>query len=240
MSKSIAKLRNQLTYSFYKKNTHELLKDIQTPYIITEGKTDVLHLKKAKEKLNITTPINFVDGMKFTGDQSLVQHVCENNLATLISDQPVICIFDRDNPKIVALHKDKKYKKWNENVFSFCIPIPSYRKNYKNISIEFYYSDKELSTEIDGKRILWNNEIEKEYINGVISYTLVPPKKDYELNKRIFDENIEKNKLPGISKSIFANLVYNEKPGFDKFDFTEFKEIFNIIEEIVKKEIKVL
>lgn len=240
MKKSIAELRTQLTYSFYKKNTHELLKDIQVPYIITEGKTDILHLKKAKEKLNIVTPLNFVDGMTFTGDQSLIQYVCKNNLATLVSDQPIICIFDRDNKKIIDLHEGQRYRKWNKNVFSFCIPIPQHRRDYKNISIEFYYSNEELATTSNGKRILWDNEIEKKIINGAARYSLVPPKKETEFDKKIFDKDFEKNNLPGISKSIFANLIYNDTHGFDKFNFSQFREIFNVIECIVEKEIKLL
>lgn len=240
MKKSIAELRTQLIYSFYKKNSHELLKDIQVPYIITEGKTDILHLKKAKEKLNIATPLNFVDNMTFTGDQSLIQYVCKNNLATLVSDRPIICIFDRDNQKILDLHRNQKYRKWGKNVFSFCIPVPQHRKDYKHISIEFYYSDTELSTQIEGKRILWSNEIEKNSEDGVTCYTLIPAKQDEELNKRIFDKNIEKNNLPGISKSIFANLIYNDAPRFAGFNFAEFQEIFNVIEYIIEKEIKFL
>ena len=68
----------------------------------------------------------------------------------------------------------------------------------------------------------------------------MPPKKETEFDKKIFDKDLEKNNLPGISKAIFANLIYNDTPGFDNFNFSPFREIFNVIECIVEKEIKLL
>lgn len=115
--------------------------------IFTEGKTDWQHLKKAKEKLQLNLDVFFHEEKGDMGDTVLF-HMCKI-YSKLPQLKPFIFVFDRDNPKIIKdiLEKDKEYKDWGNNVFSFAIPVPDHRKGYENVSIELYYTDEEIKTE---------------------------------------------------------------------------------------------
>ena len=165
----------------------------------------------------------------------------------------MIFIFDQDNPDIIKrldekTTNDAKYQVWDNNVFSFYIPKPSHREKYKNISIEFYYTDDETHT-IDpstGKQLIFSNEIEERGTKSLTTgkyeakfVKLNKPKDEEELDKKIYCKDVEKivdesgNSIAH-SKDVFANNILTEKEGFNNFNFTEFKRIFDIIGDIIE------
>jgi energy-coupling factor transporter ATP-binding protein EcfA2 len=207
------------------------------PLIITEGKTDVQHLRTAKNRLSIQDlDVEFFDITEDWGDSRL--KILLKELSKIPHTRKIVGIFDRDDKDIVKdIEKDgRTYKSYGNNVFAFCIPIPLRRQRYSNISIEFFYLDSDLKKEKDGKRLYFNNEV--AFIQSAArknERTLIrldEAKSSDEDTKKIFDENIGTNDWIH-SKSIFSNLVENDADFTNGFDFSDFQLIFAKIREIL-------
>lgn len=247
---------NKLQNTFNMVNSR--LQNLSKPLIITEGKTDWKHFKHAFERFNekgkfIDLDFDFLeyeDDIEM-GDSHL-KALCEQT-AKLNNNRKVICIFDRDDAKIIQSMDGSNcssYKEWGNSVYSFCIPKPSHRDDYRNISIEFYYTDDDIKT-IDtntNKRLFFTNEIEEIMIksktikNKVTSKinVLEIPKKDEENDKKIYCEDvalIQNGNGVSIahSKNVFAEKILNKEDNFDKFGVDEFEKVFIIINEILNK-----
>lgn len=214
--------------------------------IFTEGKTDVMHLKKALGKLGLQADLSIVfnESTEDFGDSNLLT-ACKV-YAMKSNEKPIICIFDRDNEKIIKeleakTEKGKSYQDWGNNVYSFVIPTPQHRsEEYKNICIEMYYLDKDLQIVDDsGKRLHFDNEIEKVIApDRSITYRVVDSIDGKEFTKKISDTDAEKiindkNNSCAISKTAFATHVVNGDKGFEKVDFSAFSSIFEIIKKIL-------
>ncbi len=197
------------------------------PLIITEGKTDIQHLKTAMKRLNIADftidDFNWYDFSTLEHNtlgcgglfKLLEQHGKTSRMNTIIG------IFDRDQPDITKkIEKDAQpHKEFGNNVYGFCIPTPKGREQYTNISIESYYEDKEIKKEYQGKRLHFSNEIWTEMS---------------EFDKKILDKDAGKRK-DAFSKARFADLVENDIKGFSTdFNFDNFNAIFDIIIDIIK------
>jgi predicted ATPase len=216
------------------------IKKSTTPLIITEGKTDVKHLKKAKEKLNIADcDIEFYEINENWGDSKLKTLL--EQLSKVKQNRKIIGIFDRDGSKIVSEieQNSQPYKDYGNNVYAFCISVPQGREKYTNISIEFYYTDDEIKKEKDGKRLYFDNEVEfrQSASNKQIRRLdkLETPKIEEESTKKIFDEDIA-NVNFAHSKEVFANLVLSDAEFARDFDFSKFAVIFDKIKQIVNKQ----
>jgi len=204
------------------------------PLIITEGKSDIKHLRKAKEKLDIkdyNIDLYEIDEESF-GDSKLRPLL--DNLAKLPQSRKIIGIFDRDVEKIVQdIEKDgQQYKDHGNNVYAFCIPVPQIRESYKNISIEFFYSDVSLKKQKDGKCLYFDNEInfdsKRQPLSAIENTT-------ENIAKKIWDENI--GDLNWIhSKARFAELVETDDEFTSDFDFSNFSLIFDKIKSIISKD----
>lgn len=226
------------------------IEDSEQTLVITEGKTDWKHLKKAKEKLNIDLPIKFQEFTEERGGKETLK-MCEHYSKT--PHNPIIFIFDQDDSEIIQVLDSKTekrchYQSWGNNVFSFYIPKSTHRSQYKNISIEFYYTDSEIHT-IDpetGKQLLFSNEVEERGTKSVTTkkyfaqfIKLDNPKAEEEFEKKIYCQDCEsirdeKGNTVAHSKEIFANNILVEKPPFDKVSFEEFRAIFKVIEGIIQ------
>jgi predicted ATPase len=215
----------------------EQIKQGTRPLIITEGKTDVKHLKEAKEKLNISDcDIEFHEIAEDWGDSKL--KLLLEQLSKVKQNRKIIGIFDRDVQKIVdEIEKSgQSHKDYSNNVYAFCIPVPQGRENYTNISIEFYYTDDEIKKEKDGRRLYFDNEVEfrQSASNKQIrTLTRLENKKlEEEYTKKIFDEDLG-NVDFAHSKAVFANLVETDEDFTNDFDFSKFQVIFDKIKEIM-------
>ena len=215
------------------------IKEGTKPIIITEGKTDVNHIKKAKEKLNRSDcDVEFYETDEDWGDSKLKTLL--ENLAKVSQQRKIIGIFDRDVENIIKdIEKDgQQYKDYGNNVYAFCIPVPESRQRYTNISIEFYYSDDKIKKGKDGKRLYFDNEVEfRQSASNKKDRKLVKlsdPKIENENTKKIFDENI--GDLDWIhSKTRFEELVETDEEFTNDFDFSNFDLIFHRIIEILNK-----
>ncbi|OAE10698.1 hypothetical protein AZH11_25115 [Pseudomonas simiae] len=207
----------------------------ELPLIVTEGKTDILHLKSAKNKLGIVDDYEFFDVPGDWGDSKLKALL--EQISKLPQKRKVIGIFDRDVSSIVRDIEGagESFKNYGNNVYAFCIPVPPGREGYENISIEFYYSDEDLKREHQGKRIHFDNEVQfivsaqnqanKSYVARDV------PAEDEEFTKKIFDKDVAK--MPTAhSKAVFATLINSNQAFSERVDFDKFNLIFAIIKKI--------
>jgi RNA-directed DNA polymerase len=232
----------------------ELVKDLKsiTPQnerilsavVFTEGKSDWTHLMCALTSLKALGKYTFLR-LEFNsysdnlGDTELLK-LCAS-YSRVNRDKPNIFMFDRDNPKIIAevTGEDKQaYKPWGNNVYSFAIPIPLQRKDKQNVSIEFYYSDEEIKQlDKNGRRLFLSNEFYRKSGRHI--------KEDltcHQLNKiqssdvSIIDNDVltPDGRNVALSKYEFSTNVINKVPGFNNFNFTEFSNIFDIIQRILE------
>jgi len=220
------------------------LNEIISPLIITEGKSDWKHLKKAKEKLNIGDNFVFYEYDTDMGDKELLK-LCKA-YTKLPNDKPLIFIFDRDNSQIIkeVCNEGKDFKSWGNNIFSFAIPIPERRKDYERISIEFYYSDEEIKKEDSyGRRLFLSSEfreksgLHKHSPNIKIGNATKLKEITEEKKSKIIDSDVfnEKDENIALSKSDFADYVFKDIPPFNSFNFDEFRKIFDVIKNILNE-----
>ena len=243
--------KNQQFKSGYEAISGQLAKTTR-PLIVTEGKTDWKHMKSALSRLQASgryTNVD-IDLLEYEddidmGDRNLEQ-MCRH-FSNAPHSRRTIFVFDRDNKKIIedmAGDPNDGYKRWSEQVFSFCIPVPGHRGNHSNVSIEFYYTDDDLRT-IDpgtGKRLFFTNEVEIVRRPGKGPEeirVLAQPKTSEESDKRIFDEDCRRirdtgGNQAGHSKAVFAANVLSGSAGFDSFNISEFGRIFDAIVAILQ------
>ena len=140
---------------------------------------------------------------------------------------------------------EKEYKKWTDGVYSFILPIPEFRKDTPNISIEHLYTDEEIKTECieNGikRRLFMGNEFDDRGIN-VEKDRLCTKKELCGPNSISIIDGSSKSRVSGLannqeinyalSKNKFAQCVLNGNDGFSEFDFREFVPIFKIIKKI--------
>lgn len=217
---------------------NQVIQESNTPLIITEGKTDVQHIKKAKEKLNVENcEVEFFEITGDWGDSKL--KLLLEQLSKVKQTRKIIGIFDRDDSSIVAeIEKNGQlFKDYSNNVFGFCIPVPAGRESYTNISIEFYYSDAEIKKVKDGKSLFFDNEVDylhNKSINKPEVKKLENPRTEKENSKKIFDEQKICEVAEWIhSKANFAKLIETDADFIIDFDFSKFNSIFDRIKLIL-------
>ena len=226
------------------------IKDSQTPVILTEGKTDAMLLKLAIKKLDL-------QGYDDWEIKQITSGTTHNNdvLLRFLNDlrdnrQPdnlVIGLFDRDskldsivNNQIVDI-RDFEYQKIAENVYAFALPVPHNRTETDQISIEHYFTDHEIKTELSGKRLYLGNEF---YPTGVYkgdeALYYKKAMNTYDTIRIIEHETkcfVTKEDGSGdysISKAKFVECIENNVDGFSEISFSEFHKIFDVIQEIIQ------
>ena len=218
----------------YQEKFHQLkqkIEDNSKIWIACEWKTDMIHIKKAIEKLWITDldNIDFLDiPEKWWWDNNLKNFLTEQSRTP--HQYKIIGIFDRDIKDTIDEIGD--FKNYMNNVYAFCIPKPPEKEEYNNISIEFYYKDKDLKKEKDWKRLYFDNEL---YFDKKKKPIIRPEPIPEDLDKKIYDKDIWDN--PKIlSKWKFAELVDTDQDFIKDFDFSNFNLIVEKIKEILGKD----
>ena len=211
--------------------------------IITEGKTDWKHMKKAYKKLLESKEIESVD-IKFLeykdslGDSRLHQLI--ENISMLDNNKKIICIFDRDVSKTVNGFENT-YKYHKNKVYSMLIPIPKHREETPEICVEHLYFDKDIKRERNGRRLYIGNEFSQKFGFHKGDNSIVCQKKDRcgENSYKIIDSDSFVAKIGNedlniaMSKNDFANNIIDEVDEFKEIDFSGFKPLFEKINEII-------
>ncbi len=221
----------------------EELENNTKPIIITEGKTDWKHIKKALERfknngLYTDLDIQFLEYENMNmGDGELdrmVQTYCK-----AIQPRKYIFMFDRDNPKYVKNYAKEEFNNHTNNVYSFCIPKIS--DELDGICIEFYYKKEDLITfDQDEKRIFLGDEFLDNGNSKCGKYVTEKRKAKaldiLDRDKKVYlKSDNEWNNNIALSKNDFTNNVINDVDGFDNFNIEYFKLIFDVIEKIHNK-----
>lgn len=220
------------------------LKEMRKPLVITEGKTDIKFIQKAKDVLEA----NEIDFDVITQDQqpdgdSNLQKMLEQ-LCKIRRPFPIIGIFDRDIDSTVKKMDvgEDKYKDYGNGVYAFCIPIPQERedKGQTKISIEYLFSDEEIKSPVNdtGHRLFFGTEFTRHSMlhNENVNWSLLMPDgkgkdKIIENNggQAVYDEN-DNNLLA--KKEDFANAVVNNIINISNESWENFRSILEKINKL--------
>lgn len=242
----------------------------EKPLIITEGSTDWKHMKAAYNALcrdrrcSAWLPkLDFCfleyepqncdkcNCLKLEMSGSQLQTMCKQ-YSLLKQPRKMIFIADRDVSAVTkALDGNNDYKKWSEQVYSFCIPVPTFREETPQICIEHLYTDDEIKQEVtlnDGitRRIFMGNEFNKEgfSVSGNHFYC---KNKDCcgegridiidgsDKKKVLIPWNENDNINYALSKMDFAEYILKGVIPFEHMDFSNFIPIFELIRDILQE-----
>ena len=189
-------------------------------------------------------------GLKLEMGNKTLTNMCET-MAKLKQPRKMIFVADcdDDNTNKKMSSKDCLYKNWGNNVYSFILPVPNNRRNNPAICIEHLYSDDEIKTEceVNGvkRRLFIGNEFDELGLANDLGYICLNKnfcglQKNNIIEGRT-DERVvlikgDRSVNYALTKTEFANNVLNKVTPFDKFDFSNFVEIFKIIKEICNKD----
>lgn len=234
--------------NYYAKRYNLLLSEVtknRKPLIITEGKTDVKHLKAAAERLNINDlDIDYFDiGNAQWGDSQLKKML--EQLAKIKQHRIIIGMFDRDSDEYISFtctnEHSNPYKDLGNNVFVFAIPLVNQTEYGDKISIEHYYHKKDLlSEDSNGRRLFLGEEFYESgnSKDGKYQTKISKLQNKIEVNG-IIDEKVynmddleHKNSI-ACTKDSFAEAVLRRNEYTLGFDFECFGKIFEIIRAII-------
>lgn len=221
------------------------LKESTKPIIITEGKTDWKHLKKAldrfkKEGFYTDLDIEFLeyeDNIKM-GDSALDSMV--KAFEKTKQSRKTIFMFDRDSEdKNIKKYSNEEFNNHSNNVFSFC--IPKIDNILDKISLEFYYKENDLKTvDETGRRLFLSSEFnQKTAVSKCHNFVTQDKNKASKdlviIDDVVFSLNDEECKINlALSKNNFAENILKNIDNFNSFDIENFKKIFEVIEKILK------
>lgn len=223
------------------------LESLTKPLIITEGKTDIKHILKAKEKLGaIDLDFDVIqDDQQPDGDSNLYKLL--EQAAHIENKNIIIGIFDRDIKKTVEnIEKNgQQIKDFGNNVYAFCIPLPeSRRKNgEEDISIEFLFSNIEIHTKLkNGCSLFFGDEFSVRTGRHINDKTLTLSNQSDRGKHKIVENNggqavyneHEENILA--KKDDFANAISSGEIEISEESWNNFNPIFETIRSILQKD----
>lgn len=213
------------------------------PVLLTEGKTDEMHLKAARKTLKNVAKNIVIKGLH--GDDELAKLLL--GLRNINPSKKIIGMFDRDSVDSIKKKDDifenidsEKFIKISTNVYAFIIPIARTDEYGKEISIEHYYTKDDLTKKKNGRRLFLANEFGKRGIGKDGQFYTKARGIDTKCNtSSIVDENVFRIKdvdgrhSVAMPKSDFADSMLNDKDFSSGVDFSEFKKIFDVINSII-------
>lgn len=239
---------NEDLFSLVNQTKNEIKDSNDDLIVITEGKTDPIYLKVAKDKLGVLKDkkIKFIglktkDANKYQDEGWSALNKLADAMTVVPQKIPVVLLYDRD--VLIKEMLENKYVEFSENIYKMCIPIPSHRSDSKDLCIEHYFKDSELKRkDAEGRRLYLGKEFNKNGISfkgnlmckslekcGADSIKIL----DGSGKTKIYDQLDEGQKNIALSKIAFANNIKDSVENFNDFNFKEFNNIFSILEEII-------
>lgn len=216
------------------------IKEINKPALVTEGKTDVLILNTAWNKLFPDIPIPFqifpadnrTDNSGGNGGYSGLNRLLESvrpdakiHIALYDCDQDGKGQgYDKLSSNFQELTINDISIKKHQNAKSFAILLPAIDeytqkfKNADNLQIEFYFDEDELSKKINSKGLILN----KGKVESKVRGKLIKSEECEELEFMTIDSNSKLN----FAQSVVPTLELNA--------FNRFKKIFELISKILE------
>lgn len=228
---------------------HRKIENAQLPVILTEGKSDIKHMKAALSNfknrglymdLHIHLP-EYGDEINMSNGD--LKKCCESYSTGLLHNNIVICVFDRDvktiNSKVTST--EQSYKSWGNKVFSMVLPIPTHRPNI-DVCIEQYYTDEEIKTYDQQRRRLYlSGEFDRDSgKHHTFPLTLKYKSIAKATHDKIIDTGVMnlESKNVALSKNAFSEYIFRQEPGFNNFNFDGFIPLFDLIQKIIKESSK--
>lgn len=199
------------------------------------------------QKLNITLDISFDEFEDTRGDKTLLTML--KQFSRLPNTEKIIGIFDRDNfDELRKYDKDlaerlegEQYVSLGNNVYAFAIPVTHEDIYGSYTSIEHYYRREDLTKKTPKERRLFLGE---EFLpsgfskDGIYHTHCDKIQHKVEINgvidKKVYDisHDLEEKRSLALSKDDFAQMILNGDDFAQDFDFSSFRLIFDVIEEI--------
>lgn len=245
-------------YLLFRKQLAELLPGFAAPstaaeerqgrlraMVFTEGPSDWKHLKAALNHYQRQGQFDALDLLigaysAAGGSEELYKNLEKEKI---IPRKDVrIYLFDRDESRMVqkVTGPDRNYLNWGNGVYSIALPVPVHRADSGSISIEMYYQDDEIvRRDSEGRRLFLSTEfIPKSGRHVSEKLVCTDLTKRSQPHAGIIDANVydESSKNVALPKNDFAQNVLDELDGFDIFDFSAFRPLFELISQIIRGE----
>lgn len=224
-------------------NLQSELEEISKPIVITEGKTDIVYILKAKEKLGIATDFNTINPLhQPNGDPDLQKLL--KKLCMVKHSNKIIAVFDRDISNTVQIMDDNGvgFKSYGNNVYGFCISAPQSRidKGQNEISIEYLFSDDEIHTKLPNNcQLFFGDEFLETSGRHINNKELVLKNQDDRGKHKIVENNggqavfdLNENNVLA-KKSDFANAIDKDQIEISQDSWNNFRHIFDKIDTII-------
>lgn len=234
-------LKDKNKYAIELANVKKELGSLTKPLVITEGKTDIVHILKAISELGLELSFDILPvEAQVDGDSGLISLL--NQLKLIKQKNKIIGIFDRDHDELTKKYTDP-YADLGNNVYAFRIPCPKSRleQGQEKISIEYLYSDSEIHSILpNGTQLFFGNEFSNDSIRRHIT------NKEYRLAMKDgcgVDKIVENNKGQAVfsnddvnhlaKKAEFAEAVSNNQIKISQKSWENFRPILSTIEQII-------
>jgi len=218
----------------------------EKPIVVTEGKTDWRHIKKALaifksrgEFTDLDIEFHEYDDDSFSDDKL---NTFLANIKLLENKRKIIGIFDRDEGH-GKFYGKKEFNELGNNVFAVSIPQPDFRAYHEGVCIELMYQDDDLlKKDADGRRIFLSSEFNAfgrlnedkniAVLNASKIKSYLSTAKQKIVDSDVFDN--ESNSL-ALSKINFAMAVESCTPPFENVDVISFLPLFETLKIIANK-----
>lgn len=219
--------------------------NIQKTLVVTEGKTDWKHIKRALKYFQdkgefLDLDIEFWEYEEVEMGEVQLETLLKEN-SKLKKPHKIIGIFDRDAPKGRAFAMER-FKYLNNNVYGFSIPVPKFREYHQGICIEMLYEDSILNiTNSEGRKIYLSSEFDEKTARHIDNKNIIVTnlekylKGKTERSKEIImaDGVIDEDgKSLVLTKSDFANAIITDLEPFVNLKFEGFRGVFEVLKEI--------
>lgn len=221
------------------------IKNNTKPIIITEGKTDYRHIKKAIEILDRNDiDVDFCQVPDNWGSSKLKEML--ESLSRIKQQRIVIGIFDRDESEYLSYLdvENQQFKVYgNSNVYALAIPLVNENVYGNFISIEHYYNKHNLLKEepVNHRRLYLGEEFyaSGNSKDGHYQTKISKIQRKVEINgvideKVYASDDLEQTHSLALSKEAFVSLIENDDNFTADIDFTNFNHILNMIKSIVE------
>ena len=233
----------------------EVLKHSGLPLVITEGKTDWMHLKAARIALegNLSThglTMEEFDILEYSEDMGgdELKAICKK-IARVPQTRPIVFIADSDKREVtnsLSAPDGQAFKKHGNGVYSFVIPKPQFRKKEDGICVEQLYTDDVLKTAItcnDGvERRLYLTTDFDEYGRSQDGYFWNGAGKSRHNGSIVIDGDSSKvvssdcndSRNYALTKAVFAQYILDNAVVFKDNRFESFIPVLSSISDAIR------
>lgn len=216
------------------------LEQMTRPVVLTEGKTDIKHILKAMQKLDIEQKFDVLPEDEQPDGESTLLNIVKNQ-CKVRQPRKIIAVFDRDTNTTKEI--TEPYRDYGNNVYALRIQCPKNRTDEGRtaISIEYLYSDDEIHTVLpNGCQLFFGTEFNKDSLRRhktISEFRLALPDgcgcdKILENNgsQAVFDKT-DTNKLA--KKDDFAKAVVNEDVVISQQSWENFRPTIDLINQVI-------